>query len=160
MFLRIEILTEKKLAGKRMTMSFTDDQTFRLWHSFMPRRKEIRNSVGTDLYSLQVYEPFYFDNFNPDKLFDKWAAVEVSDFNNIPDEMEAFNLQGGLYAVFLHKGTAGEGPKTFQYIFGTWLPDSEYVLDNRPHFEILGEKYKKEDPNSEEEIWIPIKPKH
>ena len=160
MFLRIEILTEKKLAGKRMTMSFTDDQTFQLWHSFMPRRKEIRNRVGTDLYSLQVYEPFYFDNFNPGKLFEKWAAVEVSDFNNIPDEMEGFILQSGLYAVFLHKGTASDGPKTFQYIFGTWLPDSEYLLDNRPHFEILGEQYKKDDPDSEEEIWIPIKPKH
>jgi AraC family transcriptional regulator len=50
-------------------------------------------------------------------------------------------------------------PKTFQYIFGTWLPNSEYVLDNRPHFEILGEKYKNDDPTSEEEIWIPIKAK-
>jgi AraC family transcriptional regulator len=59
----------------------------------------------------------------------------------------------------LHKGAASDGPKTFQYIFGTWLPDSEYLIDNRPHFEILGEKYKNEDPTSEEEIWIPIKPK-
>jgi AraC family transcriptional regulator len=33
----------------------------------------------------------------------------------------------------------------------------EYELDDRPHFEILGDKYKNNDPNSEEEIWIPIK---
>ena len=36
---------------------------------------------------------------------------------------------------------------------------SKYSIDNRPHFEIIGEKYKNNDPNSEEEIWIPIKPK-
>ena len=48
--------------------------------------------------------------------------------------------------------------KTFQYIFGTWMPDSGYKWDNRPQFEILGEKYKNNDPSSEEEIWIPIKP--
>ena len=34
-----------------------------------------------------------------------------------------------------------------------------YTLDDRPHFEILGEKYKNQDPDSEEELWIPIKPK-
>jgi AraC family transcriptional regulator len=32
-------------------------------------------------------------------------------------------------------------------------------LDNRPHFEILGEKYKQGSPDSEEEIWIPVKEK-
>ncbi|MEP7234441.1 MAG: GyrI-like domain-containing protein, partial [Ignavibacteriota bacterium] len=50
------------------------------------------------------------------------------------------------------------GP-TFQYILRTWVPNSNYELDDRPHFEILGEKYKKDDPSSEEEIWIPIKPR-
>jgi AraC family transcriptional regulator len=42
------------------------------------------------------------------------------------------------------------------YIFNTWLPKSGYQLDRRPHFEILGEKYKNNNPDSEEEIWIPI----
>jgi AraC family transcriptional regulator len=42
------------------------------------------------------------------------------------------------------------------YIFNTWLPQSNYQLAPRPHFEILGEKYKNNHPDSEEEIWIPI----
>jgi AraC family transcriptional regulator len=73
--------------------------------------------------------------------------------------MEPFTLKGGLYAVFLYKGAASAGSATFQYILGTWIPGSEYDLDDRPHFEILGEKYKNEDPSSEEELWIPIRPK-
>ena len=45
----------------------------------------------------------------------------------------------------------------FQYIFTNWLPNSEYELDNRPHFEILGDKYINGSADSEEEIWIPVK---
>lgn len=156
---RIEELAEKKLVGKHMNMSLADNRTTELWRSFMPRRKEIENAVGTDLFSLQVYSDYYFRDFDPSTEFVKWAAVEVKDFEKIPDGMESLVLPGGLYAVFLHRGAASAGPKTFEYIFGTWLPNSEYALDNRPHFEILGEKYKNDDPSSEEEIWIPIKVK-
>ena len=157
---RIEIIAEKKLVGKRMTMTFADNKTFELWKSFMSRRKEIKNNQTNDLFSLQVYnESFDFQNFNIHVPFEKWAAVEVSDVDSIPDGMESFTLTGGLYAVFHYKGAASKGSEAFKYIFGTWLPASEYALDNRPHFEILGEKYKNEDPDSEEEIWIPIKKK-
>ena len=88
-----------------------------------------------------------------------FRSIEVSDINAIPDDMESYTLTGGLYAVFTHKGAAATGPETFRYIFGTWLPASEYGLDNRAHFEILGDKYRNDDPDSEEEIWIPIRSK-
>jgi AraC family transcriptional regulator len=154
---RIETLAEKKLIGKRMTMSLSNNKTGELWRSFMPELKKIGNSLNSDLFSMQVYDqPVDFGNFNQE--FEKWAAVEVSDFDSIPDGMEGFTLNSGLYAVFHYKGSSTD-PAIFQFIFGTWLPNSEYVLDNRPHFEILGEKYKNADPDSEEDIWIPVKPK-
>ena len=156
---RIETLPEKKFIGKRIIMSFTKNRTYELWRSFMPKRKEIQNSVGKELFSIEVYPPLYYDYFNPDTEFEKWAAVEVTDFQTIPGEMETLTSPEGLYAVFVHKGPASEGPKTYQYIFTVWLPNSEFQLDNRPHFAIMGEKYKNEDPDSEEELWIPIKPK-
>ena len=81
---------------------------------------------------------------------------EVTDFDNVPAELETVTVPSGLYAVFTHKGDASTAAKTFEYIFTNWLPNSDYLLDNRPHFEILGEKYKNNDPTSEEEIWIPI----
>ena len=157
---RIEKLTEKKLVGIRTKMSLTNNKTGELWRTFMPRREEIMNQVTTDLFSMQVYDPSYdFKNFDPGAMFEKWAAVEVADFDTIPDGMECHRLPGGLYAVFIHRGAAATGAKTFQYIFGTWLPASPYSLDTRPHFEILGAKYKNNDPASEEEVWIPIRKK-
>jgi len=157
---RIEQLHEKKLVGKQIITSIANNQTFSLWSSFMPRRKEIVNTVSTDLFSMQVY-PYDFDfTFsNLSVTFQKWATVEVTDFENIPEEMETYVLPAGLYAVFEYKGLNTD-TKIFEYIFGTWLPSSQYNIDNRPHFEILGAKYKNNDPNSEEEIWIPIKLKN
>ena len=124
----------------------------------MPRRKEIQQSVGTELYSIEIYPSTYFTNFSLAKEFEKWAAVEVSDFT-VPNELETLICPKGLYAVFIHKGPASEGPKTYQYILMNWLPSSGYQVDLRPHFAVMGEKYKREDPSSEEELWIPVKPK-
>jgi AraC family transcriptional regulator len=154
---RIDTIGGKKLVGMKLTMSLTDNRTAELWRSFMTRRKEINNNIGSDLYSMRVYPPSYFSNFNPATQFEKWAVTEVSDFDAVPDGMEAFTLVGGLYAIFPYKGAASAGGPTFQYIYGTWIPNSGYTIDDRPHFDILGEKYKNEDPESEEEIWIPVR---
>lgn len=157
---RIEHLIEKKLIGKRLKMSLSDDKTQELWQSFMSRRKEIKNCITTELYCMQVYDiSVDYTNFNQNTEFEKWAVTEVSDFDTVPDGMETYKLGGGKYAVFIHKGNSDTFYKTSQYIHETWLPNSEYVLDYREHFEILGEKYKRNDVNSEEEIWIPIKEK-
>jgi AraC family transcriptional regulator len=137
-------------------MSLAENRTGELWRSFMPRLKEIETRIGNKLYSLQVYDEDYFQQFSPTREFEKWALAEVKNFSVIPDEMEPFELAGGLYAVFQHKGM---GTEIFQLIFQEWLPKSGYTLDNRPHFEILGEKYKQGSPDSEEEIWIPVKQK-
>ncbi len=151
-------LEQKKLIGKKLEMSYVNNRTGELWRSFMPRRKEITNNIGSELYSMQIYNGvFDFQNFNPNDNFTKWAAVEVTDFEQIPENMESYTLKGGLYAVFTHKGSSLDFQRTFQYIFGVWLPNSDYQIDDREHFELLGENYKNESPDSEEEVWIPIK---
>jgi AraC family transcriptional regulator len=156
----IKMLTEKKLVGKRLTMSLSNNKTPELWQSFMPRRKEICNNVTSDLISMQVYDRAHpFESFNLHAPFEKWAVVEVTNFDTIPHDMECYTLPGGLYAVFHYKGLPSNFTATFNYMFKVWLPASNYVLDDRPHFELLGSKYKNNDPESEEEIWIPVKVK-
>jgi len=155
---RIENLKGKKLVGKRMIMSLSDNKTGELWKSFMTRRKEITNNSTNDFISMQIFKPTHFVDLNLSNEFEKWAATEVVNFDNVPSDMETFILTGGLYAVFDYKGSSNDY-SVFQYIFGTWIPNSNYLLDDRPHFEVLGEKYRNADPNSEEEIWIPIRQK-
>jgi len=117
----------KLLVGKQLRMSLAENKTPQLWQSFMPQRKQVANTIGTDLYSLQVYDPeLDFKGFNPTVQFDKWALIEVASFNKVPEGMETFTLQGGLYAVFIHQGLPSDFARTFNYIFNEWLPASEY----------------------------------
>jgi AraC family transcriptional regulator len=155
---RIELLPKKDLVGKKITMSLLNNRTTDLWKNFMPSRKQIISMKGSELYSVEVYEPGYFDVFNPAAIFDKWAAVEVTSLMNIPEGMASLQLEG-LYAVFMHFGPASEGSGTYKYIFQTWLPHSGYCIDHRPHFALMDNRYKGEDPESQEEIWIPVREK-
>ena len=152
---KIITIKSKNLVGISLKMSLAESRIVELWSSFMPRLSEIKNSVSSNLYSLQVYDSNYFDEYNPKLEFEQWALIEVERFDYIPENMKSFVLKEGLYSVFTHKGKDTDH-SIFQYIYGSWLPNSEYQLDNRPHFELLGSKFKKGSPDSEEEIWIPI----
>jgi len=154
---RFETLQPKKLIGKRLKMTFSDNRTSELFRSFMPERKTIKKSLGNDIYCVQLYQSFHgFNDLKPGMEFEKWAAIEVADFSEVPAGMESFTLTGGRYAVFHYAGLSSD-TRIFEYIFKTWLPGSGYELEQRPHFEVLGEKYNNNDPSSEEEIWIPVK---
>ena len=155
---RIERLEKKKLIGLSIKMSLSNNKTGQLWGQFAPRIKEVQNRMSEDKISMQIYPPLYYKAFNPNTEFEKWATVEVRNFENILSGMKSFILKEGLYAVFDYKGSSSDH-SVFQYIFSKWLPSSNYVVDDRPHFEVLGSKYKNNDPNSEEEIWIPIREK-
>jgi AraC family transcriptional regulator len=155
---RIKTIEEKKLVGNRLTMSFANYTVVELWKIFLPKQKDIKKRLTNDLFSLAIYQSNHFANFRPTNEFERWAAVEVVDYDKVPSHMETFTLEGGLYAVFDYVGLHSDN-SIFHYIYGTWLPTSDYLLDDRPHFEVLGEKYKNSDPASEEEIWIPIRSK-
>jgi AraC family transcriptional regulator len=151
----IKTFPTTKFIGKNLSFTYADYRAFELWSSFMPRRKEIQNAIGSELYNIQI-NPEDFAS-KPNTPFVKWAAVAVPSFDNIPDEMEVLEIEEGLYAVFNYKGDQSNAAAFFNSIYTQWLPGSGYQLDSRPQFEILGEKYKNNSPESEEEIWIPIK---
>jgi AraC family transcriptional regulator len=156
----IRTLLPKKLVGMKLTMSLMDNKTGEIWRGLMPRRAEIIKKVTPDFISMQVYpESYSFVTFDPSARFEKWAACEVSDFEQVPEGMAPYNLTGGLYAVFLYRGFASDAAPFFEAIFSDWLPNSMYELDKREHFEVLGSKYKNNHPDSEEEVWIPVRVK-
>ena len=154
---RIETLSSRKLAGMKVRMCLSGDQTFKLWSSFMPVRKNIPFTVGSELYSVRIYDPLYFTGYFPDREFEKWAAAEVEGFACIPPEFKTMTIPGGLYAIFRYRGSSADAGETFRFIYTDWLHNSGYILDDRPHFDILGNKYKNGDPASEEDICIPVK---
>lgn len=153
---RIETIKEKKLTGKSINMSLSDNKTFQLWQQFMPQRRNIDNKLNPNLFSVEIF-PGDINLANADTIIEKWAAVEVSSFDNIPEGFDGLTIKGGLYAVFTYKGTADKAFSIFQYILETWLLQEGYTFDNnRFLFEIMPENYNPNDSGSTEEIWIPI----
>ena len=157
---RIVTIPERKVVGLKIRTSPAENRTFELCSQFKPRVKQITNLKNSDFYSIQVFdEDLEFSRFTPQTFFEKWAAVEVESFENLPDGLNPFIIPAGRYAIFIHKGLPSEFPKTSRYIFGEWLHSSEFELDNRPHFEIMDETYRPDDRDAEEQIWIPIRKK-
>ena len=150
---RIEIIESKKLIGFSIETSFQEDKTPVVWKKFMPRRNEITNRISDKLFSLQIY----LENFTPNQSFTKYALAEVSDFDNIPNDFETLELESGRYLVFNYQGKAENGSQIFGYIFNNFIPENNFEVDNRPHFEIFDETYNPLSESAEEEIWIPIK---
>ena len=151
----IRNLSERYIIGKRMEMSLAADQTAALWQSFMPERKHIPGAGN--LISMNRYAAGYFGHFNPNEVFEKWAAAEADHAVAPPPGLESFMIPEGLYAGFLYCGLPQDFYTTGHYIYTDWLPRSGYVLDERPHFFVMDHRYKHNDPASEEEFWIPLK---
>ena len=154
---KIVMLPAIKLAAKSVTMSFSQDKTQELWKSFGPLIKSISHKVDNDRYSVQVYPDIdFFKNFDPTRVFKKYAAIEVTEYDNLPIDLEKLIIPEGLYAIFNYIGKPSEASETFRYILIDWLNSSKYTLSDRPHFCKMGHKYKGEEPDSEEELMIPI----
>jgi len=154
----LQELPETKLVGFNINMSLRVNKTAELWKQFMPLKDMIKHTKADRLFSVQIFPPdFNLTQFDYSKTFVKWATCEVSEFENIPIHMQTLVIPSGTYAVFNYKGDSSGGEKIFRFIFEECIPHSNYTIDQRPHFELIGSKYKNENPDSEEEIWIPIK---
>jgi AraC family transcriptional regulator len=146
-----------RIIGMRTDMSIANNKVSELWRRFKPRIKEIDHRIGENFFSVQVYEsPAYFKSFDPDARFEKWAAVEAGPHATVPEEMESMEIEGGLYAVFEYRGTPDMFYRTAMFIYGEWLPQSAYLLDNRPHFEIMEPGYGPVNPESTEKVYVPV----
>jgi AraC family transcriptional regulator len=143
------------LCGASASMTLQSFTPWTLWPRVMPRLSQIGNRTNQDLISLRYFDsiPRFGPEANP--AFTYWGGVEVAAPNKGFEHLE---IPVGTYAVFHYKGLSSDST-VWRYIYSQWLPNSEWALDDRPHFERLGSKYKNDDPTSEEDIYIPIRPK-
>ena len=87
------------------------------------------------------------------------AAVAANHAVEPEGEFGVMELAGGTYAVVTHKGPYEELGKTYQRIYGGWLPASGYQPRDEPAFE----QYLNSPQNTKKEelltvIHVPIMP--
>lgn len=155
MEVKIVDVKAKNLIGMVETMSGNNNLTRRLFSAFMPRRKEVENKLTPSVFDVRVYSNDYFTSgYNPTLSFQKWAAMEVSSLNKIPEGMKSVTIPTGKYAVFTVPNN--NDAAIFQYIFTEWLPNSQFTLDNRPHLDEFDESAIAKAPTAMQRIMIPI----
>jgi AraC family transcriptional regulator len=156
MEVKIIDIKEKIMIGMVETMSGNNNFTWRLFSFFMPRRKEIENKQSSSVFDVRIYPNDYFKSgYNPERTFRKWAAMEVYALNKIPEGMQVVTIPAGKYAVFTVPKNIDS--TMFQYIFTEWLPNSQFTIDSRPHYDEFDVKAIAKASKAMQRIMIPIR---
>ena len=153
---RLVHMPQRRMIGVGMEMSLAQPVTGHLWRTLMPLRMAIPGRIDPERYLVKVYPKGYFEAFDPQRNFEQWAAYAVEGDGAARDGLAVLDVPAGLYAVWHYTGSS-EDHRIFQHILGEWLPESGFVLDDRPHVDVLGAAYRHADPLSEEDICIPLR---
>lgn len=122
-----------------------------LWAQFAGRAAELRQAaVSGQTYGL-------IDNFDEESgEFDYLAGVEVRAADQAPEDMEVWQLLAQNYAVF--PTTLSTLMQTMSQAYESWLPGSNYRRAPGPEFELYGDNFEPDDPDSPFQLYIPVEP--
>jgi len=126
-----------------------------LWSAFRPDVFQITNRVGDDAFG--IYEEYHEHENNVG--FSYICSVEVTDFDHVPEGMITRTIPEHLYAVFRHQGPVSYLPETLKYIWGSWLPKSNYEYQETPDFELYSPGTQPDDPDKVLFLYIPVSAK-
>ena len=153
-----EIITREavKLVGIAQQYDNADLSLPKLWSAFRPYRDLITNRVGDEWFG--IYEA-YEEAGDNDVTFSYICMAPVDSFDVVPEGMITRELPEQMYAKFLHRGEITTLDQTLKYIWGSWLPKSNFEYVEKPDFELYPDGYSSSDPTSVIALHIPVKAK-
>jgi len=126
-----------------------------LWERFNQRMRALAglpNETGDAAIGLCITpedEPI-------DGAFEYVAGLPVTEAEDVPEDFVVRHVPEQSYAVFAHKGDLPSLPKTYEYIYESWLPQSKYKLAGKMDFEYYDADFKDFAPDSVFYIYVPI----
>ncbi|WHI50911.1 GyrI-like domain-containing protein [Microbulbifer sp. MLAF003] len=125
----------------------------KLWSAFRPYRDKIPNRINDE--SFGIYE--CYEEAGDEIQFKYVCCAPVADLTQVPEGMVARELPEQLYAKFVHRGSITTLEQTLKYIWGSWLPKSNYDYIEKPDFELYPPRYQVASPTAEMYLHIPVK---
>jgi AraC family transcriptional regulator len=147
-----EIYTQKKLQLVGMKTEFYSvdseknniaDRLPLLWSKFLPQMADIKDRIPDVAYGIIQQTKEKTD------LLEYYAVVEVTQTNKLPVGMVSLEIPKSKYAKFVHKGNVTNINNTVNYIYSSWLLQSNKRHTYAPDIEIYGSEY---IPDSDESI--------
>ncbi len=130
----------------------TRSQIPALWQRFAPQIGTVPTQVGHSTFGV------CYNGANKQGEITYMAGIAVAE----PAKVSGFDvvtIPTADYAVFTHEGSLAHILDTVEYIFGQWVPNSEYELTGTPDFELYDERFDPINDTGELEYWVPIKRK-
>ena len=84
------------------------------------------------------------------------VCITVPENTKVDGEVGKMELAGGKYGVARFEVEATEFEMAWDWVYGQWLPNSGYVPDDKPCFELYPEEPK--DGKFTIDICVPVKP--
>ncbi len=126
---------------------------------------ELKSNLGAverkNEHTMYGFED-YSEEFSSDPLaFYYMAGVEVDKDTPLPEGMYRKVVKKSKYAVFTVNGNNANGEigKAFRYIYFSWLPNSEYCIDEDAllDFEYYDERWDCQFGAAQMDIYVPVK---
>jgi len=155
-----EILTRSsvKLVGIAQQYDSAELSLPKLWAAFRPYRDKIKNRIGEE--SFGIYEAYEERGGESEEVIFRYVCcAPVANFNHVPEGMITRELPEQMYAKFIHRGSISTLEQTLKYIWGSWLPKSDFDYVERPDFELYPPNYNVADAKAEMALHIPVQAK-
>lgn len=149
-------LAELNLVGLPYFGTPAEGKFTETWHRFFEVEPSIQNRVDPKVcYGVELYDK----DFMPGQDWYYFPSVQVSSLADTPGLFFAKTFPACRYAVFAAVGGVPKLGEVFQFIYNEWLPASGYAMAYPWDFEVYGEQFKGDEPESVVEIYIPVKEK-
>lgn len=141
-----KIITIKEMTLVGMTSDGSDIRG--LWMEYMKKEKDIKNKVEGTAYEWHAWSAH--------KCV---VAAEVTEVEDVPEGLSVVHFPAGQYAVFTHR-LANGGYEGLNSVMNHWLTTGPYEQISDISIQVFDERFKGGDqPDSEIDFWIPVKPR-
>jgi len=120
------------------------------WQRFTPFIGSIPQQIGGNTYGVGY-------NGDDEGNIDYICGVEVRSTSELPTELDYVRIPEYRYAVFTHDDHISTIGRTWNIVWGEWLPKSEFEVADSPFFECYGATFDPIAGMGSIELWIPVK---
>ncbi|MDS0526501.1 AraC family transcriptional regulator [Clostridium sp. SHJSY1] len=152
-------ISQKCIIGMRFETTVMDNKSVVTWEQFNKKLANL-DAVYSSFCRYEIFEvgdSCSTNTFNDESYCSVFIGIEIQDGFEIPSGMQMKILCSGKYARFTHTGAVTTLPQTYQYIWGTWFPKSDFEISGYDDFECYTERFLGSDnENSQIDIYFPI----